>query len=84
MKCEIKFMQKIKNCIELSNTRHIRHHPPQIMSVQEVALYLGVSVRKIRSDSTEGRIPSFKLGGRVLFRLKDINEMIERLMKGVL
>jgi excisionase family DNA binding protein len=57
----------------------IRRNPPLIMNAKEVATYLGVSPRKVRGDATAGLIPCVKLGGRVLFRLKEVNARLDRL-----
>ena len=56
-----------------------RRNPPLIMNTKEVAIYLGVSPRKVRGDAAADLIPCVKLGGRVLFRLKDVNARFDRL-----
>lgn len=53
-----------------------RRNPPLIMNTKEVAIYLGVSPRKVCGDAAA---PCVKLGGRVLFRLKDVNARLDRL-----
>ena len=60
----------------------IRRNPPLIMSAGEVAVYLGISERKLRQDSMEGVIPSVRLGGRILFRLEDVNQRLTELVRG--
>ncbi|MDA0723577.1 MAG: helix-turn-helix domain-containing protein [Verrucomicrobia bacterium] len=57
----------------------LRRNPPLIMNAKEVATYLGVSPRKVRGDAAAGLMPCVKLGGRVLFRLKDVNARLDRL-----
>lgn len=52
------------------------------MRVEEVAVYLGQSVRKTWEDLRLGRLPSVKLGGRVLVRKDDIDEALRRLTRG--
>ena len=60
----------------------IMRNPPLIMSAGEVAVYLGISERKLRKDSMEGVIPSVRLGGRILFRLEDVNQRLTELIRG--
>jgi excisionase family DNA binding protein len=61
----------------------LRQNPPQIMNAKELSVYLGISERKIRSDSATGLLPSVRLGGRVVFRLSDLNKALEKNGKGV-
>jgi excisionase family DNA binding protein len=60
----------------------IRSNPPHNMNARELSIYLGISERKIRTDAANGTIPSVKIGGRVLFRLKDIETCLEKLQRG--
>tara|TARA_Y100000588_G_scaffold318571_1_gene348141 strand:- start:2254 stop:2493 length:240 start_codon:yes stop_codon:yes gene_type:complete len=62
--------------------QELRQNPPQIMNAKEMAIYLGISERKARADAAEGIMPSVRLGGRVLFRLKDIDACLIRMTKG--
>ena len=61
----------------------LRQNPPQIMNAKELSVYLGISERKIRSDAATGLLPSVRLGGRVVFRLSDLNKALEKNGKGV-
>lgn len=54
-------------------THDIRSNPPKQLSVQEVALYLGVSERTIRTLVYEHRIPHFRIGQRIVFRLAAVD-----------
>jgi excisionase family DNA binding protein len=60
----------------------LRWNPPHIMNAKELSIYLGISERKIRSDATSGKIPSVRIGGRVVFRLCDIDQCLEKLRRG--
>ena len=61
----------------------LRQNPPQIMNAKELCIYLGISERKIRSDASAGILPSVKIGGRVLFRLIDLNKILDKLARGL-
>ena len=56
----------------------LRNNPPLNMNAKELSVYLGISERKIRSDAAQGIIPSVRIGGRVIFRLKDIDCFLEK------
>jgi len=60
----------------------IRRNPPQILVVPEVAAYFSQCERKTRTDIRLGRIPSFRLGGRVLVRLSDLERAIDNMVVG--
>jgi len=56
----------------------LRNNPPLNMNAKELSIYLGISERKIRSDAAHGIIPSVRIGGRVIFRLKDVDSFLEK------
>ena len=56
----------------------LRNNPPLIMNAKELSAYLGISERKIRSDAAQGILPSVRIGGRVIFRLKDVDCFLEK------
>ena len=60
----------------------LRLNPPQIMNAREIATYLGISERKVRSETTTGQIPHVRMGGRILYRLRDIERLLDKLMIG--
>ena len=66
----------------VGSDENLRHNPPQYMNVKQLAIYLGISERKIRGDAAEGLLPSVRLGGRVLFRLKDVEACLARMTQG--
>ena len=74
-------MREIRTHTKLPDERaeRIRRDPPRIMDLNETAAYLGQSPRKTREDAKLGRIPMVKLGGRIRFRLVDIDRALERL-----
>lgn len=60
----------------------IRRDPPAIMDVGTVSIFLGQSERKTRDDIRLRRIPSLRLGGRILVRRTDLENALERLVIG--
>ena len=58
-------------------THEIRSTPPKQLSVREAALYLGVSERTIRNLVYERRIPHYRIGQRIVFRLVAIDRWSE-------
>ena len=64
-----------------AETTSLRWNPPHIMNAKELSVYLGISERKIRSDAASGKIPSVRIGGRVVFRLCDIHRCLEDLKR---
>lgn len=78
----------MKNCFSEEQTGDvnvsIRNTPPLIMNARELSIYLGISERKIRSDAASGKIPYIRIGGRVVFRLCDIDRCLEKLRRGKL
>lgn len=60
------------------NLTSIRFNPPLNMNAKELSAYLGISERKVRGDAAAGKIPSVRVGGRVIFRLKDIDSFLDR------
>jgi len=69
------------NLVE-AETTSLRWNPPHIMNAKELSVYLGISERKIRSDAASCKIPSVRIGGRVVFRLCDIDRCLENLRRG--
>jgi hypothetical protein len=57
----------------------IRRNPPQILSERELATYLDISERNARELRKRRVIPHVRLGGRVLYRLVQVNKALERL-----
>jgi excisionase family DNA binding protein len=48
---------------------------PHLLSVQEAARYLSLSVHTLRTWVSERRVPYIKLGRRVLFRQADLDRL---------
>lgn len=59
----------------------LRREPPKHLTVPEAAVYLRQSQRKTWDDVRLGRLPSVKLGGRVILRVADIDEVLARLTR---
>ena len=58
---------------------HIHNQPSsKLLNVPEAAAYLGLKVHTLRSWVSERKITNIKMGRRVLFRQKDLDELIER------
>lgn len=51
----------------------------EICDIQELSGYLKVSVSEIRKLVREKRVPFFRVGNRLRFDLKKINNWLERL-----
>ena len=50
----------------------------ELLSIEEVAKYLRVSIPTIRLWIIQERFPVVKLGGRVLVKQEEINKFIEK------
>ncbi|NBB81170.1 MAG: helix-turn-helix domain-containing protein [Verrucomicrobia bacterium] len=48
------------------------------MNLPEAAAYLGISVRKLRYDISEGRIKAVRFGRRIILRLKDLDDALDQ------
>ena len=64
----------------IANIDHIRNNPPRILNESEVAIYLNVSVRSVRSYRMAGLIRSVKIQGRRIYRLVDVDAALEKLV----
>lgn len=53
----------------------------EICDIQELSGYLKVSVSEIRKLVREKRVPYFRVGNRLRFDLKKINNWLEKLEK---
>lgn len=49
-------------------------HEEGLLSAEEAARYLNLSIHTLRTWVSERRLPFIKLGRRVLFRLEDLSE----------
>ena len=54
----------------------------QVMTIKEVAKYLGVHTSTIYRYAQQGAIPAFKIGSDWRFHRKYIEEWIEKQMQG--
>ena len=52
---------------------HVRHDLPRLVSIEEVAKHLGVSIRHVRRLVFERRIPYVKWGHLLRFDIDDVN-----------
>jgi excisionase family DNA binding protein len=50
-------------------------------NIKEVSEYTSLSVKILYDWAAQGRIPSIKIGRRVLFDLKDIDQIMENLKR---
>lgn len=57
----------------------IRNNPPRNLRFPEAAAYLTVSERKLHDLVKRRRIPVVRLGGRLIFRLEDLDQALARL-----
>ena len=58
------------------------HHHRPLFGVEELAEYLGTSVRHVRLLVAERRVPYFKVGHYVRFRPDDIDAWLDRECRG--
>jgi len=57
----------------------IAHIPPRYLRTPEAARFLGLSGRTLEKHRTYGTGPRYsKLGGRVVYRLEDLQAWVER------
>ena len=63
-------MQNQKN---MTNRRYV--------NINEVSEYTSLPVKSLYELASQGRIPSIKLGSRVLFDLQDIDKMMESMKR---
>ncbi len=63
-------MQNQKN---MTNRRYV--------NINEVSEYTSIPVKSLYELASQGRIPSIKLGKRVLFDLQDIDKMMESMKR---
>jgi len=63
-------MQNQKN---MTNRRYV--------NINEVSEYMSIPVKSLYELASQGRIPSIKLGSRVLFDLQDIDKMMESMKR---
>ncbi len=63
-------MQNQKN---MTNRRYV--------NINEVSKYTSIPVKSLYELASQGRIPSIKLGKRVLFDLQDIDKMMESMKR---
>lgn len=57
----------------------IRRDPPLVMNEAQVAVYLSICPRSVRSLRRRRLIPHVRLGGRILYRLAEVNRALEKL-----
>ena len=79
MKSETSHVQKFGS----AEAELIRRDPPAVMDVPTVSIFLGQSERKTRDDIRLRRIPSLRLGGRILVRRTDLEHALESLVVGL-
>lgn len=53
----------------------------EICDIQELSSYLKVSVSEVRKLVRENKVPFFRIGNRLRFDLKKINNWLEKLEK---
>ena len=57
----------------------IRRDPPLVMNEPQVAAYLSICPRSVRNLRRRRLIPHVRLGGRILYRLAEVNRALEKL-----
>ncbi len=59
-----------------SRSAHRSHLEPLVVTLATAAPLLGVSVSQVRQDSRAGRIPTVRLGRRVLIARADLEALV--------
>jgi excisionase family DNA binding protein len=54
---------------------------PLAVGLEEAAAMLAISGRTLRKMASDGRIPSVKLGRRLLFRVRDLEQLLNRSLR---
>ena len=60
--------------------RNTDHQKEQIMTLREVAKYLGLHVMTVYKLTREGRVPAAKIGGQWRFKRDVLDEWLETQM----
>ena len=53
----------------------------EICDIPKLSTYLKISVSEVRKLVREKRIPYFRVGNRIRFNVKDINNWVEKLQE---
>jgi excisionase family DNA binding protein len=54
--------------------------PPLSVTAEQAARLLGISVYTLRELTKRGEVPSFKLGGRILYPYRQLCDLIDTLV----
>lgn len=54
----------------------------EIYKLKEMSIYLSMSESSLRNLVREGRIPYFRNGNRILFKISSINSWLNKLEEG--
>ena len=60
--------------------KHTSHTNQEIMTLREVAKYLGLHIMTVYKLTREGRVPAAKIGGQWRFKRNVLNEWLESQM----
>ena len=50
----------------------------RLLPYKDAALYLGISLRSMKGLAAEGHVQKTQIGHRVLFDVRDLDELIDR------
>jgi hypothetical protein len=70
---------RVRSGFSLEQISTLRRNPPHVMNEREVAIYLDLSERNVRTLRKSRSLPHVRLGGRILYRLAEINRALEKL-----
>lgn len=54
----------------------LRSNPPAHMSLKEAALYLGISPRKLWSESAKRQVKAARIGARLIFPRSELDRYV--------
>ena len=72
---------RCKRSLSAEECSQIRRNPPRNLRLPEAAAYLTISERKLYDLVKRRRIPVVRLGGRLVFRLEDLDGALARRSK---
>ncbi|WP_084441760.1 helix-turn-helix domain-containing protein [Opitutaceae bacterium TSB47] len=69
--------QPSSSVVAKPRSESIRSNPPECMSREEAAIYLGVSIRWLARAIATKRLRVARLGRRVIIRLAELRRLVE-------
>jgi len=74
----------LQQSIDSANTSDSQFFEIKWLSSDEAAAHLRISVKSLLNESSNGKIPHYKLGRRNRYRLDELNELLLVQKRGVI